>query len=639
MSEHGGSDSFYAHYYMAAGAAGYMAGGNSGGGSANDILHSIDAVVTAILSGLHLLPPDKSAMAAAAAVGLKKEVHAARPRPHIVRESLEVLFLACAWMPETAELARRLTGLVEALLAISSPGQSSSSSGGPGGGSVAELFATPTPADPPRFLKGQCLDTVPVDQPFSVLVSIVRSAQDGGAALKPFRAGSAPRGTDVTLVLHAPGVRVLSGQRQVVRVLPDEDSEPVMFELQVGRPGPCRMSVTAWCGGVYLGELLIETEASNGTSVGYWYRDFTVRVGATDLWSAEAEGAVSLVVRYDAAGNAYRFEFRDEDNPYEVTSKLAYAPGSRLKQLVEGLDQIAKGRSGYSPSEARDYLVNAGVGLWQELIPQQLRDQFWQRQGRIRQLTILADSDTVPWELLYPLDKGHDAGFLVEQFPVTRMVFGCRPARSLSLSPSRFVLPDNSPPMAASEVEELSQLLGPPPGTVVAELTPLLDLIRAGNFGLLHFACHNAFDITHGSAIRLDKKPFTPPQLNKAVAEQVLARSAPTVFINACHSAGASPSYHQLDGFARQFLAAGAGAFIGSLWAVRDSAARGFVAELYTSLRSGKSLGDAAMRARQAAAGDSGDPTWLAYAVYGDPRATVQKRPAPAPGLTWHSRK
>ena len=59
--------------------------------------------------------------------------------------------------------------------------------------------------------------------------------------------------------------------------------------------------------------------------------------------------------------------------------------------------------------------------------PEQLRRQFWERQHKITQLTILADRDTVPWELLYPLIPGHDAGFLVEQFPVTRMVFRRRP--------------------------------------------------------------------------------------------------------------------------------------------------------------------------------------------------------------------
>jgi CHAT domain-containing protein len=96
------------------------------------------------------------------------------------------------------------------------------------------------------------------------------------------------------------------------------------------------------------------------------------------------------------------------------------------------------------------------------------------------------------------------------------------------------------------------------------------------------------------------------------------------VFINACRSAGASPSYHQLDGWASKFLDAGAAAFIGSLWAVRDTTARDFAAELYGQLRTGAALGEAVMRARGAAAGEPGDPTWLAYAVYGDPRAALR---------------
>ncbi len=37
-----------------------------------------------------------------------------------------------------------------------------------------------------------------------------------------------------------------------------------------------------------------------------------------------------------------------EDNPEEVPSQLAYEPGPRVEQLVANLDQLAKGRSGYS---------------------------------------------------------------------------------------------------------------------------------------------------------------------------------------------------------------------------------------------------------------------------------------------------
>jgi CHAT domain-containing protein len=63
--------------------------------------------------------------------------------------------------------------------------------------------------------------------------------------------------------------------------------------------------------------------------------------------------------------------------------------------------------------------------------------------------------------------------------------------------------------------------------------------------------------------------------------------------------------------------------FIGSLWAVRDTTGRDFATELYSHLRAGFSLGKALLCARRAAASQPGDPTWLAYAAYGDPAATV----------------
>lgn len=149
---------------------------------------------------------------------------------------------------------------------------------------------------------------------------------------------------------------------------------------------------------------------------------------------------------------------------------------------------------------------------------------FWDRQQRIRQLTILTNRDAVPWELLYPRDSGHDEGFLVDQFPVTRAVFGRRLPRKLSLRPARFVLP-GSLPGARREIEAMQQLLDPgqSPGMVVSALTPLQELIQSGDFGLLHFACHNRFDPTDGSSIMLGNVPFTPEDLTEVAIERVLA--------------------------------------------------------------------------------------------------------------------
>ena len=116
---------------------------------------------------------------------------------------------------------------------------------------------------------------------------------------------------------------------------------------------------------------------------------------------------------------------------------------------------------------------------------------------------------------------------------------------------------------------------------------------------------------------------FTPRLMTTAVIDKVLARSAPTVFMNACRSAGLAPTYNRLDGWAGKFLEAGAGAFIGSQWAVPDGAAREFAEELYARLTNGASLGKAMMDARAKAATHGGDPTWLAYSAYGNPRAKV----------------
>lgn len=470
-----------------------------------------------------------------------------------------------------------------------------------------------------HYLRGQCPDGVRVGETFSVLAGVVRDAQDNAP---PQRFAIGDQGRRVLLVLHAPGLQVLSGQRRTIRVMPGEDPAPVMFELRGDSPGVRQITITAWLGGAYLGELALEVSVSRYRIRRSAHRDTFAAIDASPV-----QGAVSLVVRYDPARNSHRFEFRDEDSPEEVTSDLAYEPGPRVEQTLAVLELMARGRGGYSPAETRDYLVSVGAGLWRELIPAQLREQFWDRRDRISQLTILADRDAVPWELLYPLDRGHDAGFLVEQFPVTRLVFGRRPSRSLGLFPPWFVLPDGSPSQAHDEISALLRMFRPQPQAaepVVSALTPLLDLISAGEFGLLHFACHNAFDAAFGPSISLDGGQFTPTELTTAAIGQSLARSAPTVFINACRGAGASPSYHQLDDWARAFLEAGAAAVIGSLWTVRDSAARDFAGELYGHLLAGVTLGEAVMRARRAAAGAPGDPTWLAYAVYGDPRATIR---------------
>jgi hypothetical protein len=393
----------------------------------------------------------------------------------------------------------------------------------------------------------------------------------------------------------------------------------VRFDLRAARPGPRQVSVTAWHGGSYLGELRMEiTVDPDG-------RDGPAQDVLGDVAIRPVPGAVGLTVRYEPDTKTYRFEFRDVDYPSEVTSKLVYEPGPRVEQLIGELDRLARGQSGFSTDQTRDYLRSAGAQLWHELLPEKLRNQFWDRQNRITQLTILTENDIVPWELLYPLDPGHDNGFLVEQFPVTRGIFDRVPTGQLRLRPAEFVLPGGSPPQAGQEIDILRALFGPQDVSddIVRELSPLSQLLDRGDFGTLHFACHNSFDPAAGASIRFGDARFTPTLLSPAEITRTLSARAPLVFVNACRSGGFALSYNGMDGFARKFLAAGASAFIGSLWAVVDDTAREFASTLYGGLLGGATLGKAALEARRQASSRPGDPSWLAYSVYGDPSATV----------------
>jgi CHAT domain-containing protein len=67
---------------------------------------------------------------------------------------------------------------------------------------------------------------------------------------------------------------------------------------------------------------------------------------------------------------------------------------------------------------------------------------------------------------------------------------------------------------------------------------------------------------------------------------------------------------------------AGAGAFIGTSWPVREMPAAAFSEAFYDTLLKHRPLADAASEGR-AAAKALGDASWLAYTVYGQPAARI----------------
>ena len=95
-----------------------------------------------------------------------------------------------------------------------------------------------------------------------------------------------PRRGPVGVAAVEVDLQLLGRRRMNVRVPADKDSEPVMFELRADTPGPRPVSVTAWLGGSYLGELLVEVTAEQGRPAGT-NRDVLAQMFTT-LWGAKS---------------------------------------------------------------------------------------------------------------------------------------------------------------------------------------------------------------------------------------------------------------------------------------------------------------------------------------------------------------
>jgi CHAT domain-containing protein len=176
----------------------------------------------------------------------------------------------------------------------------------------------------------------------------------------------------------------------------------------------------------------------------------------------------------------------------------------------------------------------------------------------------------------------------------------------------------------AHEIDRLRSFF--PGAQVVRDMDELFRLLTTGGFGMLHFASHNNLqpDDAGVSFVPFENARFDLMFMGN-VAKKKYASTTPLVFMNACTSAGKAPLFTDVSSWADRYLYSGAGAFVGSLWEVRDQSAPEFAAAFYQKLTSGGTLGEAVKAGREIIkANNPGDPTRLAYTLYGNPLATLQ---------------
>lgn len=293
----------------------------------------------------------------------------------------------------------------------------------------------------------------------------------------------------------------------------------------------------------------------------------------------------------------------------------------------------------------RERLKASGAALARELLPPPLSERFWELQSRDqRSVWIVSDEGWIPWELLV-LSRQDASGpvtgqFLCETFALTRWQPDRRPHLDLPLRQLALVVTDHRDlPAVARERRDIEALAGA--GRTVREVPARYeDLTKAmaeGTFDGWHFAGHG---VAYGEdpyvlGIRLPGDEaltkLTPKDLAGDAAN--LGRCRPLVFLNACRTGQGAASLVRVGGWASAFLAAGAGAFIGTSWAISDQAAKAFARIFYQKfLRGGLRIGEAVRQARlEVRQKFPDDPSWLAYSVYAHPRASVRPDPEDRP--------
>ncbi len=247
---------------------------------------------------------------------------------------------------------------------------------------------------------------------------------------------------------------------------------------------------------------------------------------------------------------------------------------------------------------------------------------------------VLSSALRAPWELIQLQkisdDRQTSGPFLCEAFAMSRWLDGTPPHLYLPLRRMAIVAPEFERPKSA--VEEMEYLESQRrPGREVQPIEAngraLQEALASGEYDGWHFAGHGqAADLDPNCAgFRLDDyQVFTPEVLSGEAAN--LGRQHPLVFLNGCHTGRGGYSLTRMGGWAQQFLDAGAGAFVGTWWAIEDHRASKFVRKFYESFFAGRPIAEVVREARLAIR-DTSDPTWLAYTLYAHPQASCEESP------------
>ena len=338
-----------------------------------------------------------------------------------------------------------------------------------------------------------------------------------------------------------------------------------------------------------------------------------------------------------------KYELQAPDLGIEVAFDVELK-SDRVDYMNRLYEHIENGwTDGQPANEFDDYLRAYGADLFEEVFPIELQRILWEHRAKIDSILLSSTEPFIPWEIVHLKEPGRpvpNENLFLAQLGLVRWAHGDgwgSKTLKLKRGAARYVIPNYPDPQlvlpeAQVEAEFLEQTLRATP--VEPRLTPVRELLRQpGTFDVLHFACHGEAELTSipDAHVLLEGRyvrgQFQADTMSATVVRQnadlkLADGRGPLVVLNACRVGRVGYNLRTLGGFAHAFVSRGAGAFIGTLWSVGDTPARTFTEAFYTAMLGGSTLAEATVAARTASR-EAGEPTWLAYVVYGYPCAVA----------------
>ena len=279
-----------------------------------------------------------------------------------------------------------------------------------------------------------------------------------------------------------------------------------------------------------------------------------------------------------------------------------------------------------------------GREVYRRFAPSKFKEVLWGLVERedvdLRTIQVYSSNPVLPWEVMRPIDDdgARTLDFLSLDYRIARWHVGNedgqldRPPQSVEFRELAVIAPryEGGELLAfqRTELESLRRVRGY--REIPGRFDDFRTLVSGVGDGIVHFSGHGiAGDSFNGLpvfGIRFEDG-FLDVMTWRGLAEAG-AGAHPFYFFNACDIGRAEAALNFVEGWAPAVLDAGASGYIGGLWPLFDESAAAFAARLYDIIERELDHGPVyvadALREARGQFYETGDPTFLGYAYYGD---------------------